>query len=360
MTSSEQLERRAKQTRAQIADNLSELRRRMTPGRVLDETFDYVRVYMRDGGGEFVRNFGRQISGNPLPVALMGTGILWLMVSSGLKRRDYDSGLSDFETNSDASGAFDDEYATRAVPSKASEAAERLSDFADRTTRRMRRTRESARRGTEELGERVQSATSKATSKLGEQTRAAGTRIQEGLSSATEAAQHAYEQTLSVYGKSESGARRAAAAVGDAASAAASGMARQGQTLFAYVRDEPLVLAGIGLAIGALIGTVLPRSRFEDELMGESSEDVKDRAAEAAKKQWEKGKAAADKAWEAAKHEVQEESAPAKTGREHQRETEHQRGTMSGEGGTGVPLTSEPPGQTPLVPSEHETEEESH
>jgi len=53
MATSEQLERQAEFTRAQIADSLAELRDRMTPGQVMDETLDY----FRDGrAGQFVRN----------------------------------------------------------------------------------------------------------------------------------------------------------------------------------------------------------------------------------------------------------------------------------------------------------------
>src|SRR4051812_20537028 len=79
MTTSEQLEREAEATRAQIAATLDELRGRMTPGQVVDQLVDYARD---SGGGEFVRNFGQQGVGNPIPVTLVGAGLAWLMMAS--------------------------------------------------------------------------------------------------------------------------------------------------------------------------------------------------------------------------------------------------------------------------------------
>src|SRR5437660_6645003 len=78
MATSEQLERETEATRAQIAATLDELRGRMTPGQVVDQLVDYARD---SGGGEFFRNFGQQVAGNPLPVTLVGAGLAWLMLA---------------------------------------------------------------------------------------------------------------------------------------------------------------------------------------------------------------------------------------------------------------------------------------
>ena len=80
MTSSGQLERDAEQTRSQLAQTLEELRERMTPGQLVDQAVDYAKD---SDGGQFVRNLGRQTTANPLPVALIGAGVAWLMLSNG-------------------------------------------------------------------------------------------------------------------------------------------------------------------------------------------------------------------------------------------------------------------------------------
>ena len=76
---SEQLEREAEETRAQLAGTLDELRFRLTPGQVVDQVGDYV----RDGpAAEFLRNLAREIRENPIPVLLIAAGIGWLVIAS--------------------------------------------------------------------------------------------------------------------------------------------------------------------------------------------------------------------------------------------------------------------------------------
>src|ERR1700756_1871431 len=80
MTSSAQLEREAEATRGQVAGTLNELRERITPGQLMDQAVDYAKT---SGGGDFVRNLGRQMADNPLPVCLIGAGMAWLMLANG-------------------------------------------------------------------------------------------------------------------------------------------------------------------------------------------------------------------------------------------------------------------------------------
>jgi hypothetical protein len=79
MTSSVQLEREAEQARSQLTQTLDELRRRFTPGQLVDQAVDYAKD---SGGAQFVRNLSRQATSNPMPVALIGAGMAWLMLSN--------------------------------------------------------------------------------------------------------------------------------------------------------------------------------------------------------------------------------------------------------------------------------------
>src|SRR5256885_12871252 len=74
---SEQLRRETEQARAELAQTLDELRARITPGQVVDQLVDYAGD---TGAAEFFRNLARQAVNNPLPVALMGAGLAWLML----------------------------------------------------------------------------------------------------------------------------------------------------------------------------------------------------------------------------------------------------------------------------------------
>lgn len=52
------------------------------------------------------------------------------------------------------------------------------------------------------------------------------------------------------------------------------------------IGEQPVIVGAIGLAIGAVIGASLPRSRREDELMGEASESLKAAAEGTAREQF--------------------------------------------------------------------------
>ena len=89
---SEQLEREARRTREKLAGILEQLRARASPGQVLDQTIDY----MRDGpAAEFMRNLGREIRENPMPLVLIGIGVAWLMVASNRTSRNAIASAAD-------------------------------------------------------------------------------------------------------------------------------------------------------------------------------------------------------------------------------------------------------------------------
>ena len=93
------------------------------------------------------------------------------------------------------------------------------------------------------------------------------------------------------------------------------------------VREQPLVLGAIGLAVGALLGAGLPRTRQEDELMGEASDRLTEKAKEAGREQLEKAKEVAS----AAKDTFMQDKP-----------------TSQGTRAAGRPLVVEPARQTPL------------
>jgi hypothetical protein len=173
--SSAQLEREAELARSELAATLEELRSRITPGQLVDQTLDYARD---TNVGEFVRNLGRDARDNPLPLAVMGVGLAWLMVAKGRRARTGGDGYS---------AAFDDAAAS------ASSAYQDASAAAADTGGRIR-----------------------------------------------------------------------------ASASAASG------SFLTLVRDQPLVLAGIGIALGALLGAALPATETETRLMGgaRDAEDI--------------------------------------------------------------------------------------
>jgi hypothetical protein len=78
-TESEQLEQRARKTRARISESVEALRGRMTAGQIGDQLADYAR-----GGpaADFFRNLGREVRQNPLPLTVIAIGVAWLILAN--------------------------------------------------------------------------------------------------------------------------------------------------------------------------------------------------------------------------------------------------------------------------------------
>jgi hypothetical protein len=68
-------------------------------------------------------------------------------------------------------------------------------------------------------------------------------------------------------------------------SASGRSMASRAGGLGEFVADQPLLAAALGVAVGAIFAAALPSTEAEDQLMGRSSESLKEAAKEAAEEQ---------------------------------------------------------------------------
>jgi hypothetical protein len=71
--------------------------------------------------------------------------------------------------------------------------------------------------------------------------------------------------------------------------------------------QQPLVVGGIALALGAAVALLVPRTAREDELMGEAKERVKDRAEEIGREVLDRGKEVAQTAADVLREEAREQ-----------------------------------------------------
>jgi ElaB/YqjD/DUF883 family membrane-anchored ribosome-binding protein len=258
MTRSEQLEREAEQTRIRLEDTLEELRGRMTPGHVLDEVIDYA----RDGkAGTFFRNLGQQTVENPLPIATVGVGLAWLMLASR-NGAGHRNGASDGTAGESAGRAL------AAAGDSVSDAARQAASGTRSTVGSLAGAARRARSRVAETAGEMQDAT-----------------VAAGDAAAGRAAE--------AYDAAASRVRRATSAIGDSASGAGRQVAETTRGLVAFCREQPLVLAGIGLAIGALLGAALPASEAENRLMGPASDEARRRIGQVASQVTEAGAEAA-------------------------------------------------------------------
>jgi hypothetical protein len=255
MTSSVQLEREAEQTRSQLAQTLDELRQRITPGQLVDQAVDYAKD---SGGGQFVRNLSRQATSNPMPIALIGAGIAWLMLSND--RQPSASRPTSVDRAAEIAISAPDAAAQEREASR--QTSEQIKGFGQEASQSVRARASDAAAS---ISDRAASAYKAAKSGASENYGRIGDQAQQARSSTAEAALR--------FGQSTAGATR---------------------DLLQFCKTQPLLLAGLGMALGAIIGALIPPTEAEDELMGKTSDQVKDQAGNIAKGQIERAKSAAD------------------------------------------------------------------
>ena len=82
---------------------------------------------------------------------------------------------------------------------------------------------------------------------------------------------------------------------------------RAGKSFLETIEQNPLVVAGVGLLVGGLIASALPRSDIEDGLIGEASNSVKQRAQAAASQGIDAAKDAAGEVYDKAVRQAEAE-----------------------------------------------------
>ncbi len=236
--------------RARVTETLDELKARMSPGQLLDE----VMAYGKGTGSDILSIAGRAARDNPLPVLLVGAGLALFAFSrdGGDGSRRARRGGDDRDDASYGRGGFgreerDDVFDT---------ASAMASSVRDTASAGM----ESAREGLARVGEAVSDAAGSVGEMAGSlyrRTTGTGETVGETVSHATDKARrmlHHRGEDVAQFGS------RTRRRVRDA------------------LEEQPLAVAAIGLAIGAALGALLPRSRTEDELMGDAAERTRETA----------------------------------------------------------------------------------
>lgn len=97
MASSEQLEREANATRADIDQTLAELRARISPQHIVDQATDYASKRMN---GDVVGTLARHIADRPVPFLLVAAGLAWLLMAPRHRPAVDDGGGNGVNRNS--------------------------------------------------------------------------------------------------------------------------------------------------------------------------------------------------------------------------------------------------------------------
>ena len=273
MTHSERLERETERTRAEVEHTLAELRGRMSPGQIAERATDYLRG---SDGRALVHNLRRQVVENPLPAALIGAGIAWLAISTTIGRRN---GHGHHDERIDDAGARyhpDDYQSERHGMHDPTRSDLGRSDFGgndrwDDAKHAVSDLGERASDTAEDLVDRARDTAASWTEDARDAAADAGERVRDTAEAVSDRATHAYDET-------RRGVRRVVRRVSEYGKAARRAVEPDG-TFASVAREQPMLVAGIGLAIGAALGALLPGTRAESRVMGEASRTLRSQAA---------------------------------------------------------------------------------
>ena len=230
--------------RSDMDSTLSAIERKLTPGQLVDQGIEYLRT---SGANEFLSNLGTSVKQNPIPVALVGVCMAWLMASSR-------SG-----TSAGTSG-----------PGRVQSAG---TSFRRATDEAWSGARDQARSARKTLSEAAQTA------------RERFDQAKHTVSGTAQSAHERFDQARNAVSDTAQAAREALSRGADVAQRQVE-RARGGYEWI--LREQPLALGAIGIAVGAVLAAAAPRTRTEDEWMGEASDRLAERAKEAGRQQVER------------------------------------------------------------------------
>jgi hypothetical protein len=298
------IERDLEHTRARLDATLGALQQKLSPGQMVDEAMNW---FKQGDGAEFGRNFGRSVRDNPIPAALIGVGVVWMLASAtrGGPRRDLDweddrrssrtfggyrgyaaadygrygsnegtmhqpmpyeaAAYDDLASKAHEAGArvqretgeSDDAYQERVYTAKGStlgvtrQVGETLAVFRDRVETALEAAADRFRQMGSRVSDMARGAGSHASGMADRASGYAGSVAQQGRAGLRSA--YGYGQSAAY--SAREGASYAAEQAWDASSRAVD-----------YVKDQPLLMGALGLAVGAVLGMLVPPTRYEQEI----------------------------------------------------------------------------------------------
>lgn len=292
--SSADLQREIEHDRQRIGHRIDAIQERMSPGQLIDEVLTYAKG---SGGGEYVSNLGQALKTNPVPVALMGVSLAWLMAkgSPPVGTAPVPQGVSDYPLYP-AAGPV------RRLGPPQSENGSLYSHFSDSSGKKLKAlTDETGRRAghfVDEAGATYRGfadAGGKQVDQIVDETGAM-------LDAATGWISEKWEQAKGAAGGMSAAASGAVSTLSDQTSSATASL--RGQTdklndaLLSQFRDQPLVGGALAFALGAAIGAALPHTDMEDNLLGDVSDDTKDKVTAASRDVVDRGKEVASEVYQ--------------------------------------------------------------
>jgi len=222
------------ETRAELGELLDEIERKLAPRQLLERGMDMLKDTMSgDATG-----LGETLRQNPLPLALIGIGVGWMLLSEGTRGR--------------------------------------VSERAGGLARQLRDKVKGSIASTDEPGDPVAYASEEPSA---------------GYAYARQKSGRAMGEAQERFSRVGDAARQGMERAGEYAGAAGERLNDVRSRIGGLIEDHPLAVGMLGILAGAVVALLLPRSEVEDRLVGPAGEEVRRRAAQL-------GREAADRAQE--------------------------------------------------------------
>ena len=324
-----ELQRETEQTRAgltqtveqlktSVSDTASEIRQRISPENIAAEVSDYV----RSRGERMLTDITEAARRNPMQAVAVGASVAYpllrlaksiplpiLMVGAGLFFAGSKSGQSLTQKASDMASDLSDELGRRShdlsdqvaatvntVKGVVSDAAEKAGEALSNASVGADQIRRAATSSAADLSlsDRMKDSAGSVSDAI--HSRAAGMK-----ESASRVANSAVDSSRDIVAGAATITRGAVSSATDAGLGAAKDIRdkasdytnRAGKSALDTIQENPLLVAGVGLLIGGLIASALPKSDLEEDLVGNAAAAAKRRAGEVASQGFDAAKNAA-------------------------------------------------------------------
>lgn len=288
--SSTQIRSEIERTRADMDETFDALERKMTPGQILGEAW----TLTRGGTSAGASKLWQVAREHPLPSAVIGLGLGWLLVESsrGEERSSYGRSYNP-NYNQARGGAGRSTWGGR---SSLYESSAGYGAYPESYNANYQESYDASEGGS------ASGRVSSAASSVKDAASSAGHKVADVASSAGHKVADVAGTVRERAGELTHEARDKATALGYSTRY----QARRAQTGFWQMMEENPLAVGIAtLTLGVLAGLSLPATRKENELMGETRDKLVDRIEEAGREALEKGKQVAETAVETIKDEAE-------------------------------------------------------
>ncbi|MEA2600304.1 MAG: hypothetical protein QOF89_1296 [Acidobacteriota bacterium] len=280
---SDQIRSDIDRTRADMDETFSALESKLTPGQILEEAWGL----FKGGSSAGATKLLRVVREHPLPAAVIGLGVGWLLVE---RSRGLDSESADYGNGGSYGGSSygRSSYARSRYGSSSYSEFDSGEDWEDSESSGKLA---AARDKVKDVASSAKDAVSGAADTVGEK------------------ASHLKDQALDLGHKAQDKALNLGHRAQDQAvqlKRKAKTQVRRARTGFWQTMEEnPLLVGAATLALGVVAGLAIPSTDVEDEWMGETRDQLVDQAKELGQEALDKGKQVADTVVDKVKNEAE-------------------------------------------------------